>query len=48
MLGFRNSSRSSSEPYLVSAGVAMSVCTPIPITDDADLALPIASQNAIS
>jgi len=48
MLGFKNSSRSSSEPCFISAGVAMSVCTPIAITDDADFAAPSASQNAIS
>jgi hypothetical protein len=29
MLGSENSSRSSSEPFFISAGVAMSVCTPI-------------------
>jgi hypothetical protein len=48
MLGLRNSSRNSSEPCFISAGVAMSVCTPIAITDEADFAPPIASQNAIS
>jgi len=48
MLGLRNSSHSSSEPFLVSAGVAMSVCTPIAITAEADFAAPSASQNATS
>jgi hypothetical protein len=48
MLGRRNSSRSSSEPWRVKAGVAMSVWTPIAMVTEALRLAPSASQNATS